>query len=173
MELSSSVPCEALGGQTCCPAGLCVVLAVPLCTGTMRLSDVHVVPQGGHGKGSCSTGNSPRAAESGRGLPVPVAVAHTCPARVDRAHGGGGAAREAGMHGTLMSLPAGDSCPADIYAVGFEEMVELSAGNIVNARWAAGISQQALGCPAHTDRLPGCSSPCSRGAEGWLWLRFL
>ncbi|XP_058517315.1 synaptojanin-2 isoform X1 [Ochotona princeps] len=26
-----------------------------------------------------------------------------------------------------------DSCPADLYAVGFEEMVELSAGNIVNA----------------------------------------
>lgn len=26
-----------------------------------------------------------------------------------------------------------ESCPADIYAVGFEEMVELSAGNIVNA----------------------------------------
>lgn len=33
------------------------------------------------------------------------------------------------------SLPTDDeSCPPDIFAVGFEEMVELSAGNIVNAR---------------------------------------
>lgn len=27
-----------------------------------------------------------------------------------------------------------ENCPPDIFAVGFEEMVELSAGNIVNAR---------------------------------------
>lgn len=30
--------------------------------------------------------------------------------------------------------PPDDDSPADIFAVGFEEMVELSAGNIVNAR---------------------------------------
>lgn len=31
-------------------------------------------------------------------------------------------------------LPPDEDSPADIFAVGFEEMVELSAGNIVNAR---------------------------------------
>lgn len=34
----------------------------------------------------------------------------------------------------LLPCPPDDSSPADIFAVGFEEMVELSAGNIVNAR---------------------------------------
>lgn len=34
----------------------------------------------------------------------------------------------------FLPCPPDDSSPADIFAVGFEEMVELSAGNIVNAR---------------------------------------
>lgn len=34
----------------------------------------------------------------------------------------------------LSPCSPGDSSPADVFAVGFEEMVELSAGNIVNAR---------------------------------------
>lgn len=34
----------------------------------------------------------------------------------------------------LLPCPPDGSSPADIFAVGFEEMVELSAGNIVNAR---------------------------------------
>ncbi|KAH0519989.1 Synaptojanin-2 [Microtus ochrogaster] len=45
----------------------------------------------------------------------------------------------------------GDGSPADIFAVGFEEMVELSAGNIVNAS-----------CPfveEQPERFTGCSRP--------------
>lgn len=36
---------------------------------------------------------------------------------------------------TFVPLHADDeSCPPDMFAVGFEEMVELNAGNIVNTR---------------------------------------
>lgn len=50
-----------------------------------------------------------------------------------------GKSRQA-AHGVQCRLPCLSPCslddggPADIFAVGFEEMVELSAGNIVNAR---------------------------------------
>lgn len=57
-----------------------------------------------------------------------------------------GAHRQCGAHESRDTVPResdffhflpcspDDSSPADIFAVGFEEMVELSAGNIVNAR---------------------------------------
>lgn len=38
------------------------------------------------------------------------------------------------MFGFSLPITTDDHCPADIFAVGFEEMVELNAGNIVNAR---------------------------------------
>lgn len=39
------------------------------------------------------------------------------------------------MHIKLFFIPESSSQPADIFAIGFEEMVELNAGNIVSARY--------------------------------------